>query len=235
MILLLKLLLAHFIGDFLLQPTSWVRNKEKKKLRSPWLYVHILLHGILPLLLVWDRKFLLPAVVLMVAHGIIDSLKLYLQNEKHKPLGFIIDQALHLLSIFIIWYCWTKPEFSVTQLFDQPQFWIFATALIFLTVVCNIVIQVLMTHWSKAIQAKNEESLDDAGKYIGILERILVFVFIVANQWAAVGFLLAAKSIFRFGDLTEAKDRKLTEYVLIGTFLSFGSAILTGMLVLQLI
>jgi hypothetical protein len=47
----------------------------------------------------------------------------------------------------------------------------------------------------------------------------------------AIGFLLAAKSIFRFGDLKEAKDRKLTEYVLIGTLLSFGIALLIGLLV----
>jgi hypothetical protein len=35
---------------------------------------------------------------------------------------------------------------------------------------------------------------------------------------------LAAKSIFRFGDF---KDRKLTEYVLIGNLLSFGMAMIT--------
>jgi hypothetical protein len=46
---------------------------------------------------------------------------------------------------------------------------------------------------------------------------------------------LAAKSIFRFGDLKESKDRKLTEYVLIGTLLSFGIAIAVGMITLKLI
>ena len=32
------------------------------------------------------------------------------------------------------------------------------------------------------------------------------------------------------GDLKESKDRKLTEYILIGTLLSFGIAILTAIL-----
>jgi hypothetical protein len=41
----------------------------------------------------------------------------------------------------------------------------------------------------------------------------------------AVGFLLAAKSVFRFGDLKDDHDRMRTEYVLIGTLLSFGIAI----------
>lgn len=71
--------------------------------------------------------------------------------------------------------------------------------------------------------------------YIGIIERILVFVFIVTNHWEAIGFLLAAKSVFRFGDLKRAKDRRLTEYILVGTLLSFGLAILSGMTTLYLL
>ncbi len=30
MIVLIKLILAHFIGDFLLQPIAWVKDKEVK-------------------------------------------------------------------------------------------------------------------------------------------------------------------------------------------------------------
>jgi hypothetical protein len=77
--------------------------------------------------------------------------------------------------------------------------------------------------------------LNNAGKYIGILERIFIFTFVIMGKWEGIGFLLAAKSIFRFGDLKESKDRKLTEYILIGTLLSFGIAIAVGMLVLKLI
>ena len=77
---------------------------------------------------------------------------------------------------------------------------------------------------------ESNESLKDAGKYIGILERILVFVFIITDHWEAVGFLITAKSVFRFGDLKESKNRKLTEYILIGTLISFGIAILIGLL-----
>jgi hypothetical protein len=64
-----------------------------------------------------------------------------------------------------------------------------------------------------------------------MLERLLIYCFILTGHFEAIGFLLAAKSIFRFGDLKEAQDRKLTEYVLIGTLLSFGIAIATGLLV----
>ncbi len=68
-----------------------------------------------------------------------------------------------------------------------------------------------------------------------MLERLLVFSFILLNQWEAIGFLLAAKSVFRFGDLTNAKDRQLTEYILIGTLLSFGIAIIISLTYLKLL
>jgi hypothetical protein len=72
-------------------------------------------------------------------------------------------------------------------------------------------------------------SLKNAGRYIGILERVFAFAFILMGQWSAIGLLIAAKSVFRFGDLNKGKNRKLTEYVLIGTLLSFGLAILGGL------
>ena len=33
-----KLLLAHILGDFVLQPSAWVRDKQQKTYRSKWLY-----------------------------------------------------------------------------------------------------------------------------------------------------------------------------------------------------
>ncbi|MBP6234658.1 MAG: hypothetical protein KA270_13870 [Saprospiraceae bacterium] len=66
------------------------------------------------------------------------------------------------------------------------------------------------------------------------MERSFVFMFILANRWEAVGFFLAAKSVFRFGDLKESKDRKPTEYILLGTLLSFGIAIVISMLTIYL-
>ena len=92
--------------------------------------------------------------------------------------------------------------------------------------------------WQDAIDPQNKSksstikntSLAGAGKIIGMLERLFVFGFILLNAWSAIGFLIAAKSVFRFGDLTEGKNRQLTEYVLIGTLLSFGIAIAAGLL-----
>ena len=68
-----------------------------------------------------------------------------------------------------------------------------------------------------------------------MLERVLILTFIFVGYSEGIGFLLAAKSIFRFGDLQKSSELKLTEYVLIGTFLSFAIAIMVGYGALKLV
>lgn len=232
--ILLKLILAHLIGDFLFQPNSWVKEKEKKKVKSIKLYLHILLHGVLILVVLWDFKYWLLALIIMLIHGVIDMIKLYAQKEKTKAKWFLIDQFLHIISIVFIWNIWFESNLNISSWFQNTDNWIYATALLIITSVSSIIIQSLMHKWSNSINESNKSSLSNAGKYIGMLERLFVFVFVVTGRWEGIGFLLTAKSVFRFGDLKESKDRKLTEYILIGTLLSFGIAIATGMIVLTL-
>lgn len=234
MIVLLKLILAHFIGDFLLQPKRWVDKKEEKKGLSIILYLHALLHGLLVLLLLWDITYWTLALVLTLLHGAIDAIKLYTQRENSKTRWFLIDQALHLVSIIALWMMWTTADIDFCALLLQPTIWIFATALLFITTVSGVVMQMLMTNWSNALNEDNSQSLPNAGKYIGMLERLFVFIFIITGNWQGIGFLLAAKSVFRFGDLKESKSRKLTEYILIGTLLSFGIATIAALITLRL-
>ena len=100
-----------------------------------------------------------------------------------------------------------------------------------MTKTASITIKNSISIWTPEDQNDKDDSLENAGNYIGILERLFVFLFIITGHFEAIGFLLAAKSIFRFGDHKEAKDRKLTKYVLIGTLLSFGIAMVAGFLV----
>lgn len=87
--------------------------------------------------------------------------------------------------------------------------------------------KVLISKWKP--EEKTNDALKNAGSYIGMLERLFIFGFVIINFWEGIGVLLAAKSVFRFGDLSRAKDRNLTEYILIGTLLSFGLAILIAL------
>jgi len=236
-ILLLKLLIAHLLGDFFFQSDSWVKEKEVKKLRSPKLYFHVLVHGILLFLLIWDLDFWPSILILMLSHGLIDAIKLIFQQPSTKRIWFFADQLLHLTSIILVWYFGTKPLLDFSFLNSLP-FLATSAAILFLTFPASIIIRVLIAKWTPnnvyPQTNNNETSLQSAGKYIGIMERLLVFTFIVTNHFEAVGFLIAAKSIFRFGDLKDGNDLKLTEYILIGTFLSFGIAVVIALITSRL-
>ncbi|WP_352405893.1 DUF3307 domain-containing protein [Petrimonas sp.] len=234
MIVLVKFILMHLTGDFILQPKSWVEEKEKQGAKSLKLYLHGLIHGALVWLVLWDLRHWAVALSITIVHVGIDMVKLFFQKKNNKTGWFLMDQLLHVLSIVVLWYLFFNPDISFGALAENLQFWIYVTAILFLTVVCGIGIQVLLTNWTKDIYLDKEKSLPNAGRYIGILERLLVFLFVVLGRWEAIGFLIAAKSVFRFGDLKDSRNRKLTEYILIGTLLSFGIAIVTGILTLYL-
>jgi hypothetical protein len=69
--------------------------------------------------------------------------------------------------------------------------------------------------------------LKGAGTTIGILERILTLTLVFLNQYAAIALVITAKSIVRFEEL---KDRKFSEYYLIGTLSSILFAIGVGII-----
>ncbi|WP_194974294.1 DUF3307 domain-containing protein [Aquiflexum lacus] len=229
MIIFVKLLLAHLIGDFMLQSKSWIEDKTKNKGKSSKLYLHVLIHGALVMLLFFDLSYWPLALGITIPHFFIDWAKLSFQKPTNKTFWFIFDQFLHLLVIAIVTLIWIYPDTSWLAFLQSIRFWSYMTALVFLVFAVSIIMNVLLYKWSKQIMDEEDQSLPNAGKYIGILERLLVFVFIITDHWEAVGFLITAKSVFRFGDLKESKDRKLTEYILIGTLLSFGFAILTSL------
>tara|TARA_R110002012_G_scaffold319389_3_gene539826 strand:- start:36577 stop:37278 length:702 start_codon:yes stop_codon:yes gene_type:complete len=231
MALLIKLVLAHLIGDFILQPKSWVKSKEKRKLKSPKLYLHVAIHMVLLCLIIWDVSYWPLVLIITGLHLIIDALKLMLQRKKTKRQWFFMDQLLHIISIFTVYFIYTNTAFITTEI-PLETVLLLLTCLLFLTKPVSIIMQAIFSKWNIEKLTKGNESLKDAGKYIGVLERLLVFIFIIMNHWEAVGFLITAKSVFRFGDLKESKHRKLTEYILIGTLISFGIAILTGLIFL---
>ncbi|WAC02303.1 DUF3307 domain-containing protein [Lacinutrix neustonica] len=231
MLFFVKLLLAHFIGDFLFQPKKWVTHKLDKKHKSKFLYYHILVHFVaLVMVLKADfASYWLGFIIIIVSHYSIDVIKLHLNTPKNTRLLFFIDQMAHLLVLFLVTAYYTTYPLGLGALVT-PKTIIFLTFLLFATSVASVFMKIIISKWN--LDTADEDSIDSlehAGAYIGVLERLFVFLFIITDHWEGVGFLMAAKSIFRFGDLSKAKDRKLTEYVLIGTLVSFMLAIIAGL------
>ena len=233
--LFLKILLAHLVGDFILQPGSWVSDKNRRKIKSAKLFIHTGVHTILlALVLEFNLYYWKAFILIIISHFIIDLAKSWLSNKRPGTELFFLDQAAHIAIIAIATSFYQPFELNISGLLSGSNL-ILITALVFVTFAAAVIVKASISQWNPVKISEENGSLSSAGRFIGILERLFVFYFIVSGQWQAIGFLLAAKSIFRFGDLKESKDRKLTEYILIGTLLSFGIAILTATIYLQLI
>jgi hypothetical protein len=220
------------IGDFILQPTNWVIHKEENKVKSKYLYFHTLIHFLLIILLLWDLGSWKLALVISISHYVIDLVKLYASKWiKKKSVLFFTDQALHLIVIYICAFHGNLKE--QTSIMFQHLDWVLITAVVFVTFPAAVMMGKLLEGFSDQIQI-DHKSLPNAGKYIGIIERLFVLLFIIIGRWEVIGLLITAKSVFRFNDLKENNNRKLTEYILIGTLLSFGIAILTGYLFISM-
>jgi len=228
MLLFTKLLLAHLIGDFLLQPNRWVVHKEANKAKSKYLYAHVFLHFVVTMVVLWDLSYWKIALIITVSHYVIDLAKLYATPLfKLKNIPFFVDQFLHIMVLYGCAY-YGNLWGHTTVLFENLD-WSLVTAIVFVSFPSAIVMGKILEAMSHKIEL-DHKSLPNAGKYIGILERLFVLLFIIVGRWEAIGLLIGAKSVFRFNDLKESNNRKLTEYILIGTLLSFGLAIVTGII-----
>ena len=245
--LLVRLLIAHCLSDFLLQPGHWVQQKRQYTWRSKYLWYHGLITGLMAWLVVWDLKAWWLVFVLTVSHVIIDAIKLLIgkQRQGKKSYDFFLftaDQLLHIIIIVILWLQYINGWHNMKLLAERllPHYSILLRILGYLIVVgpVGFFIHFLTRRWTKDLNP--EDSLKDAGRWIGMLERVLIITFIYTSQFGAIGFLIAAKSVLRVTDKPDPaiipaerpfSTRKHTEYVLIGTFLSFAIAIITGLII----
>lgn len=68
-----------------------------------------------------------------------------------------------------------------------------------------------------------------AGRWIGILERLLIFTLVVMGEAGAAGLVVAAKSILRYPEISgQAPTPMNPEYVLIGSLTSWLVAFAIG-------
>lgn len=225
---LTKLILSHLLTDFVLQPAVWVEDRGQKHFASGKLYLHALVTaGLAYILLGWH--YWLVALIILITHLLIDGWKSYRPGRIRY---FVIDQSLHLLVMIGCWAFTFRDWSFIDNLRDRLNTdlhgWIVLAAFVFVTSPAGILIGQLTGQWRTKIDDP-ENSLANAGKWIGIAERIIVLILVLEGQYSAIGLLITAKGIIRFNE----KDRQevKTEYLVIGTLLSVGVAILTGLAV----
>jgi len=227
-----RLLLAHLLTDFVLQPTVWVQHKRADRHRSPYLYWHGLVALLTTYALLGDYRNPWPALVVGVSHTGIDALKLHF--DRHNRLRwFVGDQAAHVGVLVLVWLTYTENWGRLTRVgeavFSELTFLTVLTGYLICTTPLSFLIGIATRKWQRQLNPPEGESLADAGKWIGISERLLIFTFVLVGQYEAIGFLIAAKSLLRLREGSRAPLQ--SEYVLVGTLLSYTLAIGIGLLV----
>jgi hypothetical protein len=245
----LELFTAHFWCDFCLQTDRQVR--KKRELAFWAFFFHAALQAALAYLFagIW-YLWQLPAI-LLASHFFLDILKeislrwFAPKDADGKPAAswkfwsMVLDQLAHVaVIVFLVTYLYQS------RLISTDSYWtaligreILRKSLVLLIgailavyvggVLVGILVKPFLREIEGAEQTLKTESrgLQNGGKCIGQLERLLILFFILTGQPAGVGFLITAKSILRFGEIKDGRGRKEAEYIIIGTMLSFAWAL----------
>ncbi len=230
MALLLRMVAAHLVADFVLQRTTWVEERSRRGWASVWLYAHSVVAALLTYLLsgLWGA-FWIPLVV-FVTHLVLDRWK---SSRGDTTLLLLVDQLGHMLVLVVLWAFAVRLEWSVfaatiEQLAEAPALWVLFLAYAIVVWPAGILLGKFTEPWRAEPEAGGASGLVRAGLWIGRLERLLVLTAVLVGRLELIGFLIAGKSILRFGELRNG-TRAQAEYVLIGTMMSFAVAIAVGL------
>lgn len=253
--LLVPLLTAHLLADFVFQTDRMAAGKDR------WgvLLGHVTVVAIASWALIGHVGAMPLVVLVSLFHLLIDMAKTGVErltlpdhvgdgaalgsgfwSRNGRVTLFLGDQALHGVSLIAA--VWVTAEVSFLSA-PPPDAGIWAAAfgsscLHFLMLVSGWVVATtgagyffaqFLARFEIQLEADQRGGLAKGGYWIGVTERSLIYLFILVGEPTGIGFLVAAKSVFRIGELRDAKDRKLAEYILIGTLLSFAAAMVVGL------
>lgn len=233
------LVLGHVIGDFYLQSDQISKEKEEN---IKALIIHSVLYGlslVLTTIIVINPeesiKYIVAILGCMIFHGIFDYLKNIANKAlnckiKHKTSIFVIDQILHVISVFAMFFIMKINICGRSQIMGMSldiNNWEEPILYLICVLICAKPTSILVKTVFEDIKNKardndntssssNEEN-PKIGSYIGILEREIIFILGSMGQFGVIGFVLTAKSIARFKQL---EDKKFAEKYLVGTLLS---------------
>ncbi len=244
----LGLYLSHLLTDFVLQSDRMIADKKRRSALayaghgavhffSAALFLGFAIPGLAPR---WG--FYASILGLALVHLAIDWLKLRLVRSEMLADGaatFLSDQAIHALTVLLTaWLITRPPLWTLLAKLQWAQSAIekpLVVSVVYIGVIFGggYVVRFLtkpLTKQDMSILGETTSEMQNAGMYIGWLERFVVLTALVLQSPATVGLILTAKSIARY---PEMKSVRFAEYFLIGTLLSMSLGIIGGLILLK--
>jgi hypothetical protein len=228
------LMMAHQFGDYIFQSAQMVFHKSES---SIWVIFHSAVYTLCVLIfaLLWGNTNNLTSImyVVFLSHVATDFIRIESRRKFGANLEFLLFCVDQLIHIVILYFCskllsdssktiegissYLGIEITVRRLFILFSYITITTpAAVFVKHILNSV------QSNTSICAESVGTSDNTGTVIGILERILLLSLTIIDQYAVIGFVLAAKSMARFKNFD---DKAFAERYLIGTLSSIGIVI----------
>ncbi|WP_368292336.1 DUF3307 domain-containing protein [Dehalobacter sp. TBBPA1] len=229
-------IIAHLLGDFILQSTAMATKKRDQIKYFLW---HCLIYAVLLILaLIWFgpvNNMIFAVLIIVLSHLSIDYSRTRLLQyyaAKQPDLAktdfflFVADQFLHILIILACGFYLTETSGLGESVLGRisvdltgPELYNGAV-LILLYILCLSPAAIFIKKILILFHFQNQEDTNElikSGYLIGVLERVITLTLWLNGQLGAIGFVLAAKSLARFSQLN---DRDFAEKYLVGTLLS---------------
>ena len=224
-------IVAHLVGDFLLQTRTLI---NRKRAREPQAFLeHALIHLVLAVMLQvligsFSQSSFLLSVFIALSHGLVDYWGYPLREKglQSGTLGLLLDQLIHLGIIFLLGYR-LAPYYTPSAV---DQLLGILISLLLIIRVAGIIIGSILDDFRAREKNPIHYGGDNPaiGRYIGYLERGMILYFLYSGSPASIALLATFKTIARYKKLEE---QSFAEYYLLGTMLSLSAGILGSFLI----
>ena len=228
------LISIHLLADFLFQ-TSAYSERKRQVLSTLFLHSFIYLTIFVAILspIFEIKKIILFSLIISASHFfnvIKNKLEKISPQRRLQFLFFSFNQLLHFITIVGFYYILNLENFTSQLYIDLKDCEYFKTFILYITVFsiildpASVLIRKLFISISPKTYSKAYSEELKAGNIIGKLERTIIAILLLNNQFGLIGFVLTAKSIARFKQM---EDKNFAEKYLIGTLTSFLIVLIT--------
>ncbi|MFB3886994.1 MAG: DUF3307 domain-containing protein [Thermodesulfobacteriota bacterium] len=228
-----KVLLAHVLTDFVLQPDHLAENKGKITV----LLIHSLIFFLIATLVLlpsFSYQTIIGLVFLALFHGFVDYFKNLIQERAGKNHWgyFLGDQVIHVAGIGGIVFFLDRDHYDawvdvLSASWSTPSVFLFISLFVLIVFGGGFFTGILCKGFLRGLNSEKRPGIEMAGRYIGIIERSLVLTAVLFGKMEFIGYIFAAKSIARYPEMKEGSH--FAEYYLIGTLTSIAIAFFGGL------